>query len=99
MNLNLAQNDSFIHVLKYIYTGKLKLKNQEIDRIFDFMSISKTFQLTSLLEEVSLLLNKSLTLENVALIKKKAIQHEQKELRLACEHFIKENSEKLASGS
>ena len=65
--MDLAYNDSFIGVVKYIYTGKLIMEKEGIDRIFDviFYFISKTLELTNLLEEVSLLLTKSLTLENV----------------------------------
>ena len=67
--MDLVYNDSFIQVLRYIYTGKLIMEKEGIDRFIDLYLISKTLELTNLLEEVSILLKKALTLENVALIK------------------------------
>ena len=55
-NLQLNHNDSFLHVLKYIYTGKLTLKNPGEDRIDDLMYISQTLNLISLIEEFTRLL-------------------------------------------
>ena len=52
-NLQLNHNDSFLHVLKYIYTGKLTLKNQGVDRIYNLISISKTLNLISLIEKLT----------------------------------------------
>ena len=83
--MDLAYNDSFIGVVKYIYTGKLIMEKEGIYRIFDVLFISKTLELTNLLEEVSLLLTKSLTLENVALIKEKAIKHNIMQISAECD--------------
>ena len=41
-----------------MYTGKLILNNQEIDRMFDFMSIAKSLELQILSEEITLVLIK-----------------------------------------
>ena len=95
--MEIAYNDSFFHVLKYIYTGKLVLNNQEIDRIIDLMSISKTLNLTSLMNDVSLLLMEGITLENVVLIYEKAIKYDQIHVQLSCENFIDKNAEKLVA--
>ena len=86
--LKLAHNDSFFHVLQYIYTGQLVLKNQGIERMFDFMSIAKTLELTSMMGEISLLLKNSLSRENVVLIYEKACQYGQKNLKESCEQLI-----------
>ena len=90
--MKLAYNDSFAHVLKYFYSGKLILNNEAIDRVFDFMSISKKFNLTTVMEEMSLLLEKALTLENVVIVYEKAHLYDQKQLMLFCEHFIDEHA-------
>ena len=87
-DLELAYSDSFFHVLKYIYTGKLQLKNQELYRIFDFMSISETLRLTSMFEESLILLKKGLKPENVALIYEKAVKYDQIKLKISCEKFV-----------
>ena len=93
--LDLAHNDSFFHFLKYMYTGKLQLINQEIDRVFDMMLIAKTLELTSMSEDISLLLINSLTIENVALVYEEASRYDQTQLMLFCENFIDKNAEIL----
>ena len=90
--LELVHNDSFFHVLKYIYTGKLVLTNQTIDRIIDFMSISKLLELENLSEEISRLLIKELKLENVVLINEEANRNERIQLKESCERFIDRNA-------
>ena len=90
--LELVHNDSFFHVLKYIYTGKLVLTNQTIDRIIDFMSISKLLELENLSEEISRLLIKELKLENVVLIYEEANRNERIQLKESCERFIDRNA-------
>ena len=93
--LDLVHNDSFFHVLRYMYTGQLVLYYQDVDRIFDLMSIAKTLQLENMSEEMSQMLTKSLTLENVALIYEKASIYDQTELKLRCETLIDQNVELL----
>ena len=95
--MELAYDDSFFHVLNYIYTGKLILKKQELYRIFDFMSIARTIHLTGMLEDMSLLLKKGLTLENVVLIYEKASEYDQVQLRISCEQFIDKNADVLVN--
>ena len=95
--MELADCDSFYHVLNYIYTGKLILYNLKIGRIFDFIAISKTLELTSLSEELSLMLAKSLNLENALQIYEKAYRYDQKQLRKSCEIFMDKNAEILVS--
>ena len=95
----MAHYDSFIYVLKYIYTGKLILEKEGIDRIFDLIVISKTLELTNFLETMYLLLKEALKKENIGKIKEKAIKYDQIQDRLACDNFINEKTEKLASGS
>ena len=81
-----------------MYTGKLIMNNQEIDRICDFMSISKTLKLSRMLEEISQLLKKSLTLDNAFLIYEIAKLHDQTQVEITCEKCIHENAD-MASGS
>ena len=95
--MKLTHNDSFFRVLKYIYTGKLILDNQEIDRIFDFFSIAKSLELQSLSEEMSVLLINSITLDNVASIYEKAYKSNESKLKTFCENLIDQNAEILAS--
>ena len=94
-NMELTYNDSFFYVLKYIYTGTLILKNQEMYRIFDLMLIAKTLELNDLREEMSLLLENSINLENVALIYEKSNSLNQRRLKMVCEQFIDQNAEIL----
>ena len=95
--LKLAHNDSFLNVLEYMYTGKLVLNNQEIDRMFDFMSIAKTLELTILMTEISVLLQEDIDLENVVLIYEQAMHFDQKQLKESCEHLIDKNAEFLVA--
>ena len=94
-NLELVHNDSFYHVLKYIYTGKLILNSQNIDRIFDLMTIAKTLELASFSEEISLLLIQALNIENIARIYEKANIYDQRNLKSYCESFIDHNADIL----
>ena len=80
-----------------MYTGKLVLTNQEIARIFDFMLIAKTLELTSLTQNISLLLKKSLKLENVVEIYENAFRCDQVQLQESCEHFIDKNAELIVA--
>ena len=95
--MELAKNYSFFHVLKYMYTGQLILKNQKLDRMFDFMSIAKTLELTNLSDEISMLLQEGITIENVVLIYEKANSNDQKQLKKSCETFIDKNADVLVS--
>ena len=74
-----------------MYTGKVILNNQRLDRIFDLMSIAKALELSSMSEELSLLLSKNLNVENVALIYERACLLDRIQLMSFCEHFIDQN--------
>ena len=93
--LELTHADSFLHVLEYLYTSKLVLNNQTIYRILDFMLIAKTLELTSLIEDISLLLKEGLKIENVQLIYDTAIRYDQIHLKESCDYFIDRHAEFL----
>ena len=95
--MNLEHNDSFVYVLKYMYTSQLIVKNANVDRIFDLMFIAKELQLQSLSEGISKMLIDNLTIENVASVYEKANLYDQNELKKACETFIDDNAECLDS--
>ena len=65
--------------------------------MFDFMSIAKTLELSSLMEEICLLLKNSLNRENVVLIFEKAFQYGQKMLKESCERLIDQHAEYLVA--
>ena len=95
--MDLEHNDSFLYVLKYMYTSQLIMKNAKLDRIFDFMLIAKELQLQRLSEGISRLLIINLTIENVALIYDKANEYDQIRLKETCERFIDRNAETLVA--
>ena len=84
-------------MLQYIYTGKLVLKDSELDRMFDFMSIAKTLELTNLMEDISILLKNCLNRENVVLIYENGFRCGQKNLKESCEHLIDQHAEYLVA--
>ena len=71
------------------------MSNQETERIIDFMSIAKQFNLSGLREDISQLLMKNLTLENVALVYEGANINNQKQLKESCESFIDQNAKDI----
>ena len=80
-----------------MYTSKLVLVDQEIDRMFDFILIAKTLELDKLLKDISLLVKEGIHLENVVSIYEIAIRYDQTELKESCEHLIDKNAEYLVS--
>ena len=91
--LKLAHNESFFHVLQYMYTEKLVLNNQEISRMFDFMLSAKTLELSNLMEGISLWLKNSLNRDNVVLVYENAFQYGQNDPKESCEHLIDQHAE------
>ena len=78
-----------------MYTGQLFLKNQQVDRMFDLMSIGKTLELTNMTRDIAELLKEGLDLKNVFDIYEKAVQYDQIKLKISCEYFIDHNAEYL----
>ena len=80
-----------------MYTGQLILKNQQVDRMFDLMSIAKTLELSNMMEDIYILLKNSLNRENVVLIYENVFHYGQTNLKESCEHLIDQHAEYLVA--
>ena len=72
--------DAFEALLRYVYTGKMKLTSMKVEFIIEILGLANKYGFESLEESVSHFLHKSLTIHNACVIFDVALLYSQHKL-------------------
>uniref|UniRef100_A0A182UGJ9 BACK domain-containing protein n=1 Tax=Anopheles melas TaxID=34690 RepID=A0A182UGJ9_9DIPT len=80
------------HLLRYIYTGSLELKDMEVDDILTLLGLVHQYGITAFVKAISDYLYGALTAENVCAIADVTRLLDRKDFMKKCYEFIDENT-------
>uniref|UniRef100_A0A1S4GT02 BTB domain-containing protein n=1 Tax=Anopheles gambiae TaxID=7165 RepID=A0A1S4GT02_ANOGA len=90
-----VSSTAFKHLLRYIYTGSLELKDMEVDDILTLLGLVHQYGITAFVKAISDYLYGVLTVENVCTIADEARLLDLKDLMEKCYEFIDENTRSI----
>lgn len=91
IELNEAKSDAFRLLLRYIYTGKINLRNEKEESVIDLLSLVHQYGLIELQKSISDYLESILDIKNVCSIYDIASLYQLESLQETCARFIDKN--------
>lgn len=91
IELNEAKSDAFRLLLRYIYTGKISLRNEKEESVIDLLSLVHQYGLIELQKSISDYLESILDIKNVCSIYDIASLYQLESLQETCARFIDKN--------
>jgi len=93
-----ASSDAFRELLRYVYTGQIKLAEQSLDLVFDLFGLAHKYGFIKLEEAAATYLGNGVKVDNVCKIYEKALLLQfDKILIEVCLEFMDENASKVLS--